>query len=143
MERKDVDYAQAARARWGGTAAYKEYETKTAGRSAAELRADGAGLTEILAGFGGLREKTAADPAVRAQVEALRDYITAHFYTCSDAILAGLGQLYAAGGEFTDTIDRAGGPGTAAFAAEAIRLYCRGDGEADRPGPEGNICRTP
>jgi len=30
----------------------------------------------------------------------------------------------ASGGEFTENIDRAGGAGTAVFAAEAIRLYC-------------------
>ena len=55
----------------------------------------------------------------------LQGYITAHFYTCTDEILAGLGRLYAAGGELTEAIDRAGGPGTAAFAAEAIAFRFR------------------
>jgi hypothetical protein len=32
--------------------------------------------------------------------------------------------MYGSGGEFTENIDKAGGPGTAAFAAEAIRIYC-------------------
>ena len=36
------------------------------------------------------------------------------------------GKMYGSGGEFTENIDRAGGAGTAAFAAEAIDLYCRG-----------------
>jgi hypothetical protein len=57
-------------------------------------------------------------------VRKLQDYITGHFYTCTDEILAGLGQLYAAGGAMTDNIDKAGGPGTAAFASAAISAYC-------------------
>ena len=117
-------YAAEAKARWGDTAAYKEYERKTAGQSDEALRAAGAGVTELLAAFGALKEKPASDPAVQAQVKALQDYITAHFYTCTDAVLAELGQLYAAGGAFTETIDRAGGAGAAAFAAEAVSYYC-------------------
>ena len=79
----------------------------------------------ILAGFGSLKEKAASDPDVQTRVKALQDYITAHFYTCTDEILAGLGKLYAAGGDFTENIDRAGGAGTAAFVSQAIEIYCR------------------
>ena len=32
--------------------------------------------------------------------------------------------MYAAGGEMTDNIDKAGGKGTAAFASNAIRVFC-------------------
>ena len=62
---------------------------------------------------------------VQQQVQTVKDYITAHFYTCTDEILAGLGKLYAAGGDFTKNIARAGGPGAAAFAARAIAWYCQ------------------
>ncbi len=122
---KQTDYNAQAKARWGGTAAYKEYEQKTAGRSAEELKNAGDGLMEILSGFGGLRALSAGNAAVQAQVTLLQGYITAHFYTCTDEILAGLGRLYAEGGELTEAIDRAGGPGTAAFAAEAIAFRFR------------------
>ncbi len=122
-------YAARAGARWGGTDAYREYKEKTAGQSPAALLEAGEGLMEILAVFGGLREKPASDPAAQAQVKTLRDYITAHFYTCTDEILAGLGGLYAADGEFTENIDRAGGAGTAAFAAEAIAYCCKAEGK--------------
>ena len=125
FDHSEIDaFAEEARARWGDTAAYKEYEQKTAGQSAEELRSAGDGLMAVLAGFGPLKEKPASCPEAQTQVKALQNYITAHFYTCTDAILAGLGQLYAAGGDFTDNIDRAGGPGTAAFVGEAIRVYC-------------------
>lgn len=114
-----------AKARWGGMAAYKEYEQKTAGQSPEELRRAGDGLMEILSGFGELRRLDPRDEAAQAQVTLLQGYITAHFYTCTDGILAGLGRLYAAGGEYTEAIDRAGGPGAAAFAAEAIACRFR------------------
>ena len=125
FDRSRIDaYAEEARARWGDTAAYKEYEQRTAGQSGEALRSAGDGLMAVLAGFGTMKEKPASSPEAQAQVEALQAYITAHFYTCTDEILAGLGRLYGAGGEMTDNIDRAGGPGTAAFAAEAIAYFC-------------------
>ena len=41
-----------------------------------------------------------------------------------DCFLSYLGRVYTGGGEFTETIDCAGGEGTGAFACEAIRIYC-------------------
>lgn len=117
-------YETEAKARWGGTDAYREYERRTAGRSDEERQAAGDGLMRLLSNFGGLKQSPADAPAAQELVKALQDYITAHFYTCTDEILAGLGRLYAAGGEMTQAIDRAGGTGTAAFAAEAIAAYC-------------------
>ena len=123
-ENKTEAYAAEAKARWGDTPAYREYARRTAGQSEAEKRSAGEGLMDILSGFGPLKEKPASDAAAQAQVKLLQAYITAHFYTCTNKILAGLGQLYAAGGDFTRNIDRACGAGTAAFAAAAIAHYC-------------------
>ena len=117
-------YARQAKALWGDTAAYKEYEQKTAGQSAEEQKSAADGLMEIFAGFGRLKASPASAPEVQTQVKALQDYITAHYYTCTNEILRGLGGLYAAGGELTENIDRAGGQGTAAFAAAAIAVFC-------------------
>lgn len=39
-------------------------------------------------------------------------------------ILSSLGEMYAGDGEFKANIDKAGGEGTAQFAAEAIKVYC-------------------
>ena len=116
-------YAKEAKARWGATDAYKEFEEKTAGQSREDRQSAADGLMAVLSVFGNLKDKPASAPEAQAQVEALQQYITAHFYTCTDEILAGLGRLYAAGGEFTENIDRAGGAGTAAFAAEAIAYH--------------------
>ena len=126
FDKSKIDaYAAEAKAWWGNTDAYREYEAKTGHQSPKEQQEAGDGLMQILAGFGSLKENAASDPAVQTRVKALQDYITAHFYTCTDEILAGLGKLYAAGGDFTENIDRAGGAGTAAFASQAIEFYCR------------------
>lgn len=79
----------------------------------------------IVAAFGALQASPADDPAVQAQVKTLQNFITRHYYTCNKQILAQLGQMYAAGGEFTANINAAGGPGAAEFAARAIAYYCR------------------
>ena len=63
--------------------------------------------------------------AAQALVKKLRSFISEHYYTCTDDILRGLGQMYTGGGEMTANIDRSGGEGTAAFAAAAIEVYCK------------------
>ena len=67
-----------------------------------------------------------SEEKVQAQVKKLQTYITEHYYKCTNEILSGLGVMYTAGGEFTENIDKAGGRGTAVFAAKAIEIYCAG-----------------
>ena len=123
--RKIEEYAAEAKAAWGGTAAWREYEEKSAARSAAQERDLGGQLMEVFGAFAGVREKGPASPEAQALVKRLQDFITAHYYTCTKEILRGLGAMYAAGGEMTENIDRCAGTGTAAFAAEAVAIYCR------------------
>ena len=70
-----------------------------------------------------MKEMNPADEQVQLQVRKLQDYITEHFYTCSDEILCGLGRMYAGGGELTDNIDAVGGAGTAEFTSKAIDIF--------------------
>lgn len=126
------EYAKCAREEYSGTDAYKEYEVKSAGRTAETEAVLGEGLMAIFARFGKLltdgssgasESGTPADPAspaAQALVRELQDYITEHFYTCTPEILAGLGKMYAADGEFRENIDRCGGDGTAVFVSKAI-----------------------
>ncbi|MBD5502530.1 MAG: MerR family transcriptional regulator [Lachnospiraceae bacterium] len=118
------EYAKQAKEQWGKTAAYREYEQKAAGRSKEETQVVMEKFMQIFADFGKLKDKAPDSAAVQSLVKKLQDYITEHFYQCSDDILFSLGQMYAGGGEFTDNIDRVGGAGTARFTAEAIRIYC-------------------
>ena len=83
-------------------------------------------MMDIFAEFGAIKSGDPASPEARALVRKLQDFITAHYYTCTDQILSGLGRMYAAGGELTGGIDSRGGEGTAAFASRAIRAYCAG-----------------
>jgi len=119
------DYAKQAKAQWGHTDAYKEYEEKSKGRTAVKENALGAGMMQIFAEFGQIRTTNPKSPEAQGLVKKLQNYITEHFYHCTNEILASLGQMYACGGEFTENIDKAGGEGTAQFAADAIREYCK------------------
>ena len=79
---------------------------------------------KIFAEFGAIRETDPASEDAQALVKKLQDYITEHFYTCTDGILKGLGRMYACGGDFTKNIDGYGGEGTAEFARRAIEVCC-------------------
>lgn len=122
---KQKEYARRAKETWGGTEAYREFEEKDAGRAPEEKEEVNEGLMRIFREFGGLLALDPADAPVQAQVKALKDYITKHFYDCKPEILAGLGQMYAAGGEMTQNIDAAGGKGTAEFVGRAIEIFVK------------------
>lgn len=118
------EYAKQAKETWGNTEAYKEYEEKAAHMSGEEQTKIGQDMMELFAEFGRLAGTEASGELAQQQVKKLQDFITEHYYTCTKEILSGLGEMYAAGGDFTDNIDRAGGAGTAEFAAQAIRIFC-------------------
>ena len=115
-------YAREAKEKWGKTEAYKEFETKTAGK---DMTATGDALMDIFREFGEIRHLSPASKEAQALVTKLQAFITEHYYTCTKQILFGLGQMYAAPGEMNENIDKAGGEGTGVFAKEAITIYCR------------------
>ena len=118
-------YEKEARARWGNTAAYREFEAKTAGRSEAQEDTIITAFMQLFRELGALRGEGPDAPAVQSQIGVIRDFITAHYYTCTNEVLRGLGVMYANDDAFRDRIDAAGGEGTAAFAAQAIEAYCK------------------
>ena len=118
-------YTAEAKARWGKTEAWSEFEQKTAGQSREEQSSSAAGLMDIFARFGQSRRLAPEGAEAQALVAELQAFITGPYYTCTPQILRGLGQMYAAGGEMTDNIDAAGGPGTGEFACKAIAFYCK------------------
>ena len=119
-------YTEEAKRRWGGTEAWREYETKTA-RATPEEREDALkGLMQFFARLGELKDSSPGDPEVQTEIAGLQEYITRHFYNCTDEIFSGLGKMYSADGRFKENIDKAGGPGTAEFVSEAIEVYCQG-----------------
>ena len=123
--RKIDEYAAQAKASWGQTPAYKEYEEKAKGRTKEEDKKIYQGMIDIFAEFGAIRESDPASGEAQALVKKLQEYITEHMYTCTNEILSELGKMYAGGGDFTKNIDSFGGEGTAEFASKAIEFYCR------------------
>ena len=122
--KKMDEYAKRAKESWGQTPEYREFEEKSKDRTKEDERKLWAGLMEIFTEFGSMKGSSPSGSAAQRLVKKLQDYITEHFYTCSDEILTALGSMYDGGGEMTENIDHAGGEGTAEFAAQAIKVYC-------------------
>lgn len=121
---KMEEYAAQAKASWGTTAAYREYEEKSKNRPAEKERELGEQMMQIFAAFGKVKDGSPASEEAQSLVRKLQAFITEHYYACSREILSGLGRMYAGGGEMTENIDRYGGAGTGVFANEAIQIYC-------------------
>ena len=118
-------YAAQAREMWEHTPAYREYELKSKGRTQDQTLELSSQMMRIFAEIGAVKGEDPASEKAQSLVRKLRDFITEHYYTCTRPILSGLGQMYAAGGEMTENIDRYGGPGTAAFTQAAIQVFCK------------------
>ena len=114
-------YAEEVRQRWGSTDAYKESQQRNTDFSqAASL------LDAVFEEFAELDRSGISpdDEAAKVQVEKLQRCITDNFYTCTNEILAGLGQMYAADVRFKNNIDKHG-EGTAEFVSQCIKSYCK------------------
>ena len=118
-------YAAEAKQRWGRTDAWRESQEKAKGKTKEDRAAEADGLMDIFRRLGQLREGDPAAPEAQALIAELRQYICDHYYNCTNQILFGLGQMYAAGDEMNENIDRAGGAGTGDFARRAIEAYCK------------------
>lgn len=119
------NYTAQARAKWGKTDAWKEFEQKTAGQTHTQMQSTGDALLDIFAELGAIRHTTPDSAEAQALIAKLQSFISENYYTCTREILRGLGQMYIAGDSMTENIDRAGGCGTADFAHRAIEVYCR------------------
>lgn len=125
FDTKKIDeYARRAKEQWGQTEEYKEFEQKAQGRNREEEHELMKNFMDIFVEFGKMKDGDPGAMNVQDQVRKLQNYITENFYKCSKDILRSLGQMYAAGGEFTENIDKAGGEGTAQFTAKALEIFC-------------------
>ena len=119
------DYSAQAKAMWGKTDAYKEFEQKEKGRTKAQSDALGGQVMDFFARLGQMKAQDPGSDEVQAWVRDLQAFFTEHFYNCTPQILQGLGEMYAGGGSMTENIDAAGGKGTGEFARKAIEIYCK------------------
>ena len=120
------NYETEVRERWGNTDAYCEHEKKTKNYTKEKWAEISDGLMAIFAKFAEHKNNgfSANSPGVQRLVVKLQEYITQNYYTCTNEILAGLGQMYVADERFKKNIDKYG-DGTAEFATEAIATYSR------------------
>ena len=119
-------YKAEAKERWGNTNAYKEHAEKTKNYSNNQWSNLAADMDLIFAEFAGCMKEQFAPHSAEAQalVQRLQNHITQNYYLCTNEILAGLGMMYTADERFTNNIDKHAA-GTAAFASEAISIYCK------------------
>ncbi len=122
--KKIDDYSAQAKAMWGRTEAWHEFEQKSKGRSKEDAKALGDDMMVLFTKVGQLRHQDPGSEEVQAWVAELRAFITEHYYTCTKPMLKVLGEMYAGGGSMTENIDRAGGSGTGEFAKQAIDIFC-------------------
>ncbi|MBE5858781.1 MAG: MerR family transcriptional regulator [Butyrivibrio sp.] len=118
------EYSKKAKEQWGQTPEYKEFAEKSKNWTKEYETGLMNDFMKIFEEFGTMKEMDPSAEEVQAQVKKVQDFITENMYTCSNDILRGLGAGYAAGGEFTENIDKMGGKGTAEFIYEAIKVYC-------------------
>ena len=119
-------YQAEAKEKWGKTDAYKEHAEKTKDYSKKKWDDLAEGMDHIMAEFARCMKNGEVPHGTEAQklVMRLQSHITENYYHCTNAILAGLGQMYVADDRFRGNIDRHG-DGTAAFICEAIAHYCQ------------------
>lgn len=126
FDAKKIDeYTAQAKAAWGKTDAYREYEEKSKNISDEDKAKQGEELMALITEFSPMLKLQPDSPTVQVQVKKLQDYITENFYTCTNQILAGLGKMYNGGGSITENINAAAGEGAAEFISAAISIYCK------------------
>ena len=119
------NYQEEAGQKWGKTDACKEYEAKTRGYTGRKWIELAEGLDRIMAEFALCmkRGETPESSEAKQLVKTLQTHISDNYYTCTDQILQGLGQMYTGDERFRSNIDRHG-EGTAQFICDAIGAYC-------------------
>ena len=120
-----INYDLEVKERFGETDAYKEHAEKTANYTADKWQEVNEGLMSVLAKFAECKQNgnTADSKEAQELVKELKNYINDNYYTCTNEILAGLGQMYVADERFKTNINKHG-DGTAEFISEAIKVYC-------------------
>ena len=120
------NYENEARERWGNTDTYREHEQKTKNYTKEKWAEANDGLMAIFAEFAMCKDSGVSADSAEAQtlVAKLQEHITENYYTCTEEILAGLGEMYVADERFKNNIDKHG-KGTAEFASKAIAIFCQ------------------
>lgn len=117
------EYSTQAKALYGKTDAYKEFEQKSKNRTTQQEKDLGAQVMDFFARLGKMRPCAPDCAEAQAWAKELQAFFTENFYTCTPQILSTLAESYAGGGSMTENIDKVGGAGTGAFAKSVIDIY--------------------
>ncbi len=124
-KKKEEEYTSLAKEKWGNTKQFKEFEENTKNKSEKDKQDENNEFMRIFERIGEVKTLDISDNKVQILIKALQEYISSHYYNCSNEILYSLGEMYVADPEFKTNIDNAGGEGTADFTNKAIKFYCR------------------
>lgn len=125
FDRTEVEqYAAEVKERWGKTGAYKQWDERSKKMTPEELQETNARLMMFFTELGAWRKLMPDEEKVQKKIGELQKFITDNYYTCTDEIFGGLGQMYVGDERMKRNIDKAGGEGTAEFAGKAISIYC-------------------
>lgn len=106
-EHDPTQYAGEARARWGGTDAYRQSRERTSRYTKADWQAmkDEANAVQQRLADLSATGVPATDPQAMDAAEAHRQHIIRWFYDCPPAMHRGLGEMYLADPRFTRTYE--------------------------------------
>ena len=126
FEKSCNQYEAEVKEKWGHTDAYTEYANKSKGYSKEKYASLADGMDQMMGAFALCMKKGEKPDAAEAQelVKKLQNFITENYYTCTNEILSGLGQMYVGDERFMKNIDKHG-KGTAQYISEAISIYCK------------------
>ena len=121
------EYTNEVKERWGDTPEYRDYESRKTSPEQQKILADR--MMDIFAEFGDVREDPPESEIPQSLAKKLQDFISEHFYRCSDEVFASLGKMYVADERFKNNIDSRTGEGTAEYVSKVIAAYCKERGE--------------
>lgn len=122
MENK---YQAEVKQKWGATNAYEEYEKITKNYSKDKWKELLLEMNDIFKSFSDcmINKESFCSEKTQSLVKKLQNYITNNYYTCTNEILYGLGQMYVNDERFKENIDQHY-EGTSYYVYDAIKYYC-------------------
>lgn len=122
MENK---YQTEVKQKWGATNAYEEYEKITKNYSKDKWKELSLEMNNIFKSFSDcmINKESFCSEKTQSLVKKLQNYITNNYYTCTNEILYGLGQMYINDERFKENIDQHY-EGTSYYVYDAIKYYC-------------------
>lgn len=122
MENK---YQAEVKQKWGATNAYEEYEKITKNYSKDKWKELSLEMNNIFKSFSDcmINKESFCSEKTQSLVKKLQNYITNNYYTCTNEILYGLGQMYINDERFKENIDQHY-KGTSYYVYDAIKYYC-------------------